>query len=52
MDGLTSKEIARVLGIEFRTIEAHRQHILSKTDCKNLLQLVGRLYRESYSNIQ
>ena len=47
MDGLSCKESARILGIKFRTIESHRQHILTKTDSKNLLHLVGKIYRET-----
>ena len=52
MDGLTSKEIARILNLSFRTIEVHRQHILCKTNCKNIIHVVGQLYREQCANIQ
>ena len=38
--GLTSKEIARQLGISPRTVEVHRTHVMHKMDAANLAELV------------
>src|SRR4029077_12477779 len=43
-DGLTSKEIADILGIASKTIEVHRHNILKKLGVKNsagLIQLIN-----------
>ena len=37
--GKANKEIARELGISFRTVEIHRGHIRDKTGCNTLLEL-------------
>lgn len=37
--GCANKEIARRLGISFRTVEVHRSHILLKTGAETLLEL-------------
>ncbi len=37
--GQSNKEIARKLGISFRTVEVHRSHIMKKTGVANLLEL-------------
>lgn len=37
--GYANKEIARQLGISFRTVETHRSHILLKTGAATLLEL-------------
>lgn len=39
ISGCTNKEIARRLGISFRTVETHRSHILFKTGAATLLEL-------------
>ncbi len=39
VDGHSNKEIARCLGISFRTVEHHRSHIMLKTGVCNLLKL-------------
>lgn len=39
ISGCTNKEIARQLGISFRTVETHRSHILFKTGTATLLEL-------------
>lgn len=38
--GLSSKEIARELGISHRTVEIHRAHVMAKCGCDNLPDLV------------
>lgn len=38
--GSSSKEIARVLGISVRTVEAHRVHVMHKMGASNLAELV------------
>ncbi len=38
--GKTNKEIARILDISPRTVENHRAHIMEKTQCANLVELV------------
>ena len=39
--GKQNKEIAQLLNISHRTVEAHRSHILAKTGASNLLELMG-----------
>lgn len=41
--GHTSKEVAAMLNVSFRTIEVHRHHILKKTQCKNTTMLANKL---------
>ena len=40
IEGLPNKEIARRLGISHRTVEIHKQRIMSKTGAASLLDLV------------
>lgn len=40
-DGLSSREIAKKLGISYKTVEVHRYHILKKLDLKNTAALVN-----------
>jgi len=42
-EGHTSKEIARLLGISYRTVDVHRARLLDKFEVKNSLELVARL---------
>jgi two-component system response regulator FixJ len=39
--GQSSKEIARRLGISYRTVEAHRAHVMQKTGADTIVQLVN-----------
>lgn len=41
--GLSSKEIARKIGIGHRTVESHRYDIYKKMGVKNALQLVRKV---------
>ena len=45
--GLSSKEIARALGISPRTVEFHRANILQKLNAKNSIDLVRMVLGES-----
>lgn len=47
INGRTSKEIARELGISETTVAAHRSSVLMKTGSKSFMQLIGRLARNS-----
>ncbi|KIX21926.1 hypothetical protein SY27_04380 [Flavobacterium sp. 316] len=38
--GSSSKEISKVLGINVRTVETHRKHIIDKTSAKNFIGVV------------
>jgi DNA-binding CsgD family transcriptional regulator len=40
---LTSKEIGRLLGTSFRTVESQRYQVLAKTGCRNVQMLARRL---------
>ena len=41
--GLSNKQIARQIGITFRTVEYHRQEIYKKMDVRNVVELVRKL---------
>jgi DNA-binding NarL/FixJ family response regulator len=42
--GWSNKEIAAKLGIGHRTIESHRDNILNKQRCRNVVELVRKVY--------
>ncbi|MEZ5809799.1 MAG: PAS and helix-turn-helix domain-containing protein [Rhizobiaceae bacterium] len=42
-DGLTSKEIARHIGISHRTVETYRARLLKKYKSSNVAELLGKL---------
>jgi DNA-binding CsgD family transcriptional regulator len=42
--GMTSKEIARLLGLSHRTVETYRQRLMTKTGAKNASQLLAMLH--------
>jgi len=46
LDGLSTKEMARVLNNSPRTIDAHRLHIFNKVNAKNITHVIGMMYRE------
>jgi DNA-binding CsgD family transcriptional regulator len=41
--GLSAKEVARELGLSYRTIEAHRARLVDKFKARNLAELVSKL---------
>lgn len=41
--GLTSKEIARQIGISHRTVETYRARLLKKLNSSNVVELLGKL---------
>lgn len=43
IEGKSSKEIARVLDISSRTVEAHRARLLRKFEVKTVVELISRL---------
>lgn len=42
VDGLTNKEVARVLAISPRTVETHRANVFAKLEADSLAQLIRR----------
>lgn len=42
-DGMTSKEIARLLGLSHRTVETYRMRLMKKTGARNASQLLALL---------
>ncbi len=44
VDGLTTKEIARTLGISPRTLEVHRGHLMVKSGASNMASLVRMVF--------
>jgi DNA-binding NarL/FixJ family response regulator len=46
--GWSSKEIARALRLDRRTVETYRAHLMTKLDAKNAADLVDRGYRLGY----
>lgn len=42
--GWNNKEVAMAMGISRRTVEDHRQHILKKYRCRNVVELVRAVY--------
>lgn len=45
MEGLSSKEIGKVLGISPRTIEVHRGHLMEKMGARSSVQLATIVHR-------
>ena len=45
LQGSSSKEIAKELGISYRTVEVHRCHILGKLKSGSVIELFSRLIR-------
>lgn len=43
--GLSNKEIARRLGIGWRTIEYHRHAIYVRSDVRNIVELIRKVYK-------
>lgn len=49
-DGLTTKEISELLFISKRTVEGHRQNLLTKTETKNYAELIKFSLKNSLVN--
>jgi DNA-binding NarL/FixJ family response regulator len=45
--GWSSKEIAAKIGIDYRTVEAHRSAIFRKMGVRNAVELVRKLFSET-----
>lgn len=45
MEGLSSKEIGKVLGISPRTVEVHRGHLMEKMGARSSVQLATIVHR-------
>lgn len=45
-NGLSNKEIASMWGLSSRTIEAYRQELMFKLDCKRSLHLMAIFFRK------
>ena len=39
-EGLTTKQIAKELGLSPRTVETHRAHLFAKLEVESLVQLI------------
>lgn len=48
LQGMTSKEVARVLHISARTVDAHRRSILGKTKAGSVVKLISRFAASNY----
>jgi len=48
--GLTNKEVARELGISYRTVEVHRARIMDKTQARSFSELVRLALGEDYTS--
>jgi DNA-binding CsgD family transcriptional regulator len=42
VQGRTSKEIARLLGVSVPTVRKHRENLLRRLGCRNTAQLIAR----------
>ena len=47
--GLSSKEIAVIMGLALKTVEVHRHNILQKLKVKNSAALINQIYKENYT---
>ena len=43
VNGLSTKEMAREMGLSHRTVDTHRAHLMRKMGCSNLLQLMKEI---------
>lgn len=44
-NGMTCKEIAKELGISYRTVEAHRSKVMKKLGCRNMAEMISKIVR-------
>ncbi len=51
-EGKSSKEIAEILCVSVKTVEAHRYHIMSKLDIHNVAELTKYAIREGLTSLE
>ena len=51
-NGLTTKEIARLLGVSPKTVDTHRQHLMGKLDIHSIAELTKYALRLGLSSIE
>lgn len=51
LEGLSTKHIARKLGIGLRTIETHRKDICRRMGVENTIQLMHKVYEERIAKL-
>jgi DNA-binding NarL/FixJ family response regulator len=51
-DGLTTKEIARVLGVSPKTVDTHRQHLMGKLDIHSIAELTKYALRLGLTSLE
>ena len=51
-EGLTTKEIARVLGVSPKTVDTHRQHLMGKLDIHSIAELTKYALRLGLTSLE
>jgi DNA-binding NarL/FixJ family response regulator len=51
-EGLTTKEIARVLGVSPKTVDTHRQHLMGKLDIHSIAELTKHALRLGLTSLE
>lgn len=49
--GMTAKEIALQLGLNIKTVEMHRQHVMGKVGTRSMVKLIKYAIREGLSSL-
>ena len=44
MEGLSTKEVSEKMGIAIKTVETYRIHIIVKSNCKTLMEVIIKYY--------